>query len=316
MTVKSVKYAGLATVATATNQLRGPSPSIWATCPVGDFQEDPGLGMYFWDDFLVAGSAAMGSTYKNSFGQWAVYADAGALANDDAKEGGVLTLTSGTDLDQQVWESSVGSFRLVTTSTLALNGKLWFEFRAAKSSIATDILEAFVGLADTRLSSSLTFVNSIFSGVDDTLATGPSFIGFYNKGDTAQTDWQFVFNLAGGTVNFVTGLTGILNTANGAVFAANEYHKLGFLFDPFPLRQVISTATARQTVGNIRGKIIRVFADGIELPTFLSTDDVQNATAGQAFPTGFMAPVFGCQQHATKGTFKMDWIRVAQAGNS
>lgn len=295
---------------------RGPSNSIWGSLPPKDDTFAQEQIMEVWDDFLLAGSAVMSSAYKNSFGQWAVYADAGALFDDDGKEGGCLTMTSGTDLDQQVMQSSVGAFRIVTTSTLALNGKLWFEARVAKSSVATDILEAFVGLADHRLSSSITYVNSIFSGTDDTLSTTPSFIGFYNKGDSAQTEWQFVFNLAGGTVNFVTGLTTLMNTVTGAVFTANQYVKLGFLFDPQGLYSQVTTATARQTLGDIRRKLLTVYVNGQPAAAFLASVDIQNATAGQAFPTGFLAPTFGCAQHATKGTFKIDWIRVAQQANS
>jgi hypothetical protein len=318
MSVRSVDYAPSLNLATTGDGYRGPSPVIWSDCPVLRQIENPDLGMYFFDDFLVTGHADMGSIFKGSIGQWSIYGAAGSLLDDDGKEGGCLTLTSGTDLDQTVLQSTVGSFRLVTTSTLALNQKLWFEARVAKSSISTDILEAFVGLADHNLSSSLPFVNSIFSGTDDTLATAPSFLGFYNKGDTAQTEWQVAFNLAGGTVNFPTGLTTLMNTSRGSVIAANEYVKLGFIFDPHPRfgPKQISTATARQTLGTVRQPLIRFFVNGIELPTFLDADDVQNATATQAFPTGFLAPVFGCAQHSTKGTFKIDWIRVCQLGNS
>ncbi len=140
---------------------------------------------------------------------------------------------------------------------------------------------------------------------------------FFNKGDTAQTEWQFVFNLAGGTVNFPTNLTTLMNTALGAVFTANQYVKLGFLFDPSALTAFVGASpTARQTQGQLARKVIRIFVNGVELPTFLSNLDVYNATAAQAFPTGFMSPVFGCQQHATKGLFKADWMRVAQMPNS
>ena len=312
MTVKTVDSKANLTA----NADRGPSRVIWGDCPVLALIEEPQKGMYFFDDFLMAGNAVMSSIYKNSLGAWTTYAAAGSLLDDDAKEGGCLTLTSGTDLDQTVMFSSVGAFRFVTTSTLALNQKMWFEARVAKSAIATDILEGFVGLADHQLTSSIPAVNSLFSGTDDTLATAPSFFGFYNKGDTAQTEWQLVFNLAGGTVNFPTGLTTLMNTATGAVLTANQYVKLGFVFDPAAAVGQVTSATARQTNGQLVKKLLRVFVNGIELPTFLSSADIANATATQAFPTGFLSPIFGCQQHATKGLFKIDWIRVAQVGNS
>lgn len=303
------------------NTNRGPSGAIWADCNVTRFQEDPSRGMYFFDDFTVAGNAVMSSAYKNSIGQWTVYADAGGTLNDGLLEGGVLKLSSGTDLDQDVLFSTAGSFRMVTTSTLALNGKLWFEARVAKSSIASDILEFFVGLADSQLTSNIPAVNRLFSGTDDTLATTANIFGFHGKGDTNPADVAVAFELSGGTVNYPTNLSTIVNTATGANMVAQSgetgFVKLGFIFDPAAQTAIIgSSPTARQTSGATRKKLIRFFVNGIELPTFLSSDDVANATATQAFPTGFMSPIFGCAQHATKGSFLIDWIRVAQVANS
>lgn len=308
MSANTIEYAPTLSADT----FRGPSRSIWNACPVGDFIENPLLGMYFFDDFLVAGEAVMSSIYKNSFGQWSVYAAAGSLISDAAIEGGGLSITSGTDLDQTVLFGSAGGFRITTTSTLALNGKLWFEARVAKSSIATDICECFVGLADKQLSSGIPAVNLLFSGVDDTLATAPNLIGFYNKGDTAQTEWQFVYQLAAGTAVFPTGLTTLMNSITGAVLTANGFVKLGFLFDPFAYPKTISTASTGQTAGNVAKPLITVFVNGQPAVAFLTSTNV----AGTSFPTGFLSPVFGCQQHATKGSFLIDWIRVAQIANS
>jgi hypothetical protein len=198
---------------------------------------------------------------------------------------------------------------------MILQNKIWFEARVAKSSIASDILEFFVGLADTQLSANIPAVNRLFSGTDDALATTPNLLGFHGKGDTNPADVAVAFNLAGGTVNYPTGLTTVVNTATGSPMVAQSgqtgFVKLGFIFDPQAQKVNVSSPTARQTLNAVRGKIMRFFVNGIELPTFLSTDDIMNATAGQAFPTGFMAPIFGCAQHATKGNFFIDWIRVA-----
>lgn len=301
------------------NTNRGPSDIIWADCPVLDFLENPAKGMYFFDDFLMCGNADMTSAYKNSIGAWSVYGYAGALLADGALEGGVVTYGSDGDNEGVTFLSSTGAFRLVTTSTLALNQKLWFEASIATSTIAATKHEDFVGLAIPALSSGLPRAAYPITVTDDTLdATNGTFIGFHRKATAAPTDWQFCFNLAGGTVNYPTGLTTLRATMSLPTLTANTFTKLGFLFDPNALVSQISSATARQTNGNKGSKLIRVFVNGLELPTFLTGLDVQNATAAQAFPTGFMAPVFANmnQTGTTPGTSSLDWIRVAQMANS
>jgi hypothetical protein len=314
MSVNTVNY--LANL--AANTFRGPSTAIWGSCPVNDLREEPDKGMYFFDDFLMVGNADMSSAYKNSIGQWSVYGDAGALLADGAAEGGVLTYGSDGDNEGVCLLSAAGSFRLVTTSTLALNGKLWFECRLATSTVTATKHEDFVGLAIPALSSGLPRAAYPITATDNTLdSTNGTFIGFHRKGNAA-TEWQFCFNLAGGTVNYVTGLTTLMNTVTGAVLTASSFVKLGFIFDPFAYPKTITSATARQTAGAISRPLITVYVNGLAAPTFLSSADVQNGTAGQAFPTGFMAPIVQCfnQTGSSPGTSSIDWIRVAQMAST
>lgn len=313
MTVNTVDYLANAVI----NTSRGPTPVIWGACPVLDILEDPGKGMYFFDDFLCSGQAVMSSIYKNSVGRWATYAAAGSLIDDGALEGGVITIKSGTDLDQTTLFGAAGSFRMLTTSTLALNGKLWFETRVARTSVATDHMEAFVGLADTQLGSSITAVNTLFSGTDDTLATAANLIGFHARGDTTPGDWDFVYCLAGGTVirhaSVAALLAGQLPTA--LTPTASTFYKLGFLFDPNAAPKTIVTAGDLQTAGQTARPLITIFVNGIPCATFLTTLNLA-ATASHAFPTGFMGPIIGTAMHATPATLQVDWIRVAQLANS
>ena len=317
MSVKTANYAANLTNSTS---LRGPSPSIWYDCPVPDFQQDPSLGMHFFDDFLLSGNpGTTASAVAASLGAWSTYAYTGATIGDGQLEGGVLTFGSDGDNEGLTFLSSSGSFRLVTTSTLALNQKLWFEARVATSTVTATKRDDFVGLAIPALSSGLPRAAYPITATDDTLdATNGTFIGFHRKGTAAPTDWQFCFCLAGGTVNYVTGLTTLRATAGLATLTANTFTKLGFVFDPNAITKLVTSATARQTAGTLRRALIRVFADGVELPTFLSSDDVQNATAGQAFPTGFMAPVIATmnQTASSPGTASVDWVRCAQVANS
>jgi hypothetical protein len=315
MSVPTIRYAPTL----AADSARGPSMSIWSRCPVLEFQQDPDQGTYFFDDFTMLGNADMTSAYKNSIGQWSTYGYAGALLADGAAEGGVVTYGSDGDNEGVCFLSSAGSFRLVTTSTLALNGKLWFETRIATSTVTATTHEDFVGLAIPALSSGLPRAAYPITTTDDTLdATNGTFIGFHRKATAAPTEWQFVFNLAGGTINYPTGLTTLMNSVTGAVLTAAQFVKLGFLFDPGADYKQITSATARQTAGQVVRPLITVFVNGQPAATFLSSADVQNATSGQKFPTGFMAPCFANmnQTGTTPGTSSVDWIRVAQRANS
>jgi hypothetical protein len=307
---------------TVANTFRGPSPVIWADCPVLDIIENPAMGMYFFDDFLVLGSANMSSAYQGSLGQWASYGYAGAQTNDAQKEGGVVKLSSDGDNEGLTLLSVTGSFRFLTTSTLALNQKMWFEARVARSSVATAHLEFFVGLMAPTLSSGLPAAAQPITTTDDTLMTAGDWFGFHSVGATATrggpTEVGVGFELASGTINYPTNLTTLMASTNQTVLAADSYVKLGWIFDPSAVPALITKATARQTVGNTRKKLIRFFVNGLEAPTFLSSDDVVNATAGQAFPTSFMTPVISVMNQASQSSdyLAVDWIRIAQLANT
>lgn len=314
---------------------RGPSNPIWYDFPVADLMEQPSDGFQFFDDFIMSGNLLASSAFQGSWGKWSVYADAATTFTDGQLEGGVVQMQNTTTARGATIIASDGSFRLVTTSTLALNQKLWFEASVAVSTVVATKQEQFVGLAIPALNAGLTRANYPITTTPDTLdATNGTFIGFHRKSTAAPTDWQFCFNLAGGTVNYVQNLTtllasaqtvqstvpfGIATPATISPLVANQFVKLGFKFDPNAVTKVVPTLnTARQTVGVKRRKLITVFVNGIELSTFLSTDDVQNATAAQAFPTGFMAPcyAFSNQTSSTPGSSQLDFIRVGQMANS
>jgi hypothetical protein len=304
------------------NTNRGPSDVIWADCPVLDFLENPSKGMYFFDDFIMTGNAVMSSAFQGSFGQWSAYGAAGALLADGALEGGVAKLGSDGANEGVTLNSGTGAFRMVTTSTLALNQKLWFEARFSRSSVATTDADYFMGLAIPALSSGLPRANYPITTTDDTLdATNGTFIGFHSTMTTGTrggpTEVAVAFNLAGGTINYPTNLTTMMATTGQTVLAANTYVKLGMVFDPSAPVKRVTLPTARQTTGQLGRALIRFFVNGVEHPTFLTADDVQNATAAQAFPTGFMAPTLAVMNGAgTASTMNVDWVRVAQLANS
>jgi hypothetical protein len=296
------------------NANRGPSDIIWGNCPVLDIIECPERGMYMFDDFIgapnipTAASVAIAQGFNGNF---SVYADIASTLTDGAAEGGVLTFNNTTTAKGITLGPSAGAFRLITTSTNAPNGKLWFEARVTKNSITATKGEMFVGLMDSFLTSGLPTVAMPISATPNVLSTVPNLIGFHFKGN-APTDVNFVYQLAGGTAVYPTNLTTLLATTTppNVVLAASAFIKVGFLFDPQAQFKTIASASTGQTAGNVRRALLRIFVNGVELPAFLTTDN----TAGAAFPTGFMGPVFAMMQQTSSSppTAGIDWIRCCQ----
>ncbi len=243
MAVESVRYAP--TLGTGDTN-RGPSNAIWSSCPVATIMEEPRLGMYFFDDFLVSGNANMTSAYQNSIGQWTAYGDAGAVLGDAAKEGGIIKISPNASNENVTLQSSSGSFRILTTSTLALNGKLWFEARIAKSLITTAHITCAVGLMTPQLSSSLPPAAQPLSATDDALATTMDFFGFILSGTTSTrggpTEVGTGFVLTSGTANYPTNQTALMAATSQTVLAADTYVKVGFLFDPAAPTALVTSA--------------------------------------------------------------------------
>lgn len=302
---------------------RGRSQAIWYDCPIGEFQENNDYGTYFEDDFTVIGNVDATSAVKGSVGRWSAYLDAGGFITDGTADGAVISFGSNGDNEGVTLLSSAGRFRLMKSvaGTLLPTKKTWFEASVGTTTVVATKRDDFVGLAIPALSSNLPRAAYPITTTDDTLdVTNGTFIGFHRKGTASPTEWSFVFNLAGGTINYVTNLTALMNTALGAVLTANQMVKLGFILDPAqPVRKVGILPTARQVTGQLAAPLIRVFVNGVEIfKTWLSAADVLNATSGQAFPTGFMSPCIATmnQTGTTPGSMLADWIQVAQFADS
>lgn len=318
MAVQTIRH----TLNMSANTNRGPSPVIWAKCPVTEITESAFQGQHFFDDFNVIGNASMsGGALAGSLGQWSIYGYQGSAVNDGQLEGGVIKIGSDGDNEGTAFLSSAGSFRFITTSTLALNGKMWFEARWARSTVANDQADVFVGLMAPTLSSGLPAAAQPITVTDDTLMTAGDLFGFHSNTLSATrggpTEIAAAFVLASGTINYPTNCTTMMASTGQTVLAADTYVKTGFIFDPNGPYKTVVSATARQTAGTVRRALIRFFINGVELPTFLTSEDVQNSTSGQAFPTAFLCPCFAVMNSAAaSNTLNVDWIRVAQIANS
>ena len=298
------------------NTNRGPSDVIWGDCPVLSFLENPENGMYFFDDFIGGTnipSASGGAIAQGVSDKWGVYAYQGSTIIDAQIEGGGITFGSDGDNEGVAFGPNGGAYRLVTTSTLALNRKLWYETRISMSSVTATKTEAFFGLFSGFLTSGLPTAAVPITVTDDTLAD-KNLIGFHIKSTASPTEVCFVYKLAGQTVQYPTNLQTLMASSGNAVLTAGAYVKLGFLFDPNARPKRISSASTGQTAGDVRAPLIRIFVNGLELPAFLTSTNLQAAT----FPTAFMGPGFANmnQTGSSPGTTTVDWVRVAQLANS
>lgn len=300
---------------------RGPSLSLWGSCPITDILEDPSKGMHFFDDFLVAGQPALNAA--SSMGQWACFADTASTITDAAQEGGVVKLLNTANPKQIILASNTGSFQFCTAATgYPLKGKMWFECRVAVGSITTAIRDFFIGLCDNTTSQICSANNLVVSTSTNTLVTTPNLFGFHFRATTNPTDVGLAFNVAGGTVQYPTNLQTLSLTVAGAALTAfaavtngnaTGFVKLGFVFDPTGGNppKIISSASSGQTAGNVAKPLITIYVNGQPAAAFLTSTNVQAAT----FPVGFMSPVIAFGTQTNSGAGYIDWIRVAQVAS-
>lgn len=329
MANKSVVYLAN----TAANTERGPTEAIWGApgspnAWVADFIQDPRLGMYFYDDFLVAGYVAGAAAVTGSLGQWSVYLGSTATVGDGGIVGGGLqfnpasiAVSSGTSTPTTAIAGLAGSFQITANSSgaSALQGRLAFEARVMLTSVAASQRDAFVGLADqTTPASGLPFL-VLSGGSSQMLTTTRNLIGFYNADQGRGQDWAFVFQLASTAPVFCSNLNSLVSRVTGSAIAAGTFYKLGFVYDPNAQTQTIGTASDGQTVGAIAKAMIKVYVNGVQAAAFLTQQ--QNILTA-SFPTGIMAPLVAFANCSSSGTgnsatsqsgqMVIDWLRVAQ----
>jgi hypothetical protein len=331
MSVKSVDY--LANL--AANTERGPTEALWAAPDSGnawveDFIQSPRLGMYFWDDFLCAGTGPGAATvFQGSLGQWSLYqgSNSGTFQDGGIIGGGLQfvpssgTVSTGASNTQMTLSSQAGAFQITTASTNAscLQGRLAFECRVMLTSVTAGKRDAFVGLADQGTPSSNNPFTVVSAGSSQMLTTTRNLIGFYNAGSGRGQDWAFVFQLASTAPVFCSNLGSLVSIVTGSAIAAGTFYKLGFVYDPVAPSQQITTASDGQTVGNTARAMIKVYVNGIAAAAFLTqTQNILTAS----FPTGIMGPIAAFANVSNSGTsnsgtnlsglFTLDWMRIAQ----
>lgn len=261
------------------NSGTGPSPNIWADCPIIDMLVDPNVGYRHFDDFLTYDSTA--TTVKNASG-YPVY-EGDCAIKGTATTGGELALFGTTDNEEAALQvGGVNGAQFVISDTAGAAKKLWFEARVKKSAITNSLGGFFVGLAEENSGQAdfMADAGNDFADVD--------LIGFWNdeSDDSTGSHVHFIYQISGQA--FVTKIDTV------ATLAADTYVKLGFVYDP--------DAEA--------SKKIKVFVDGVEQTTYVTATDI----AGSKFPDGEeMSPIVAIKMASNNDmTVTMDWWACAQ----
>jgi hypothetical protein len=263
------------------NTDRGPTPAVWADCPVLELLENPGLGTYDFEDFCRGGlitaptteAALVGLNISGFSSTASQIAFLNTVYTNTVQDAGRVTLFETTDNEATSIRSASVPYRMS-----AGFGKLWFEARIKVASVATLENSFFVGLMeDTALTVAVPITTT------STLAD-KNLVGFF-KPEANTTTYNTSYKADG-----VTAVN--VNTGVGAL-VADTYVKLGFKFDP-----------------NDSNKL-RFYIDGVEqantktIPSNTGTDFPADVALGWV-----IAMAVGSA--ASDNTLTCDWIRVAQ----
>ncbi len=265
---------------------RGPSPAIWGDCPVTEFIENPGKGMYFFDDFtgptgLITSpttEAALVGTTWNGFGSSA------ATHTFSNELGGALVMTIITD-NLAVYARSKSGFCQVS----ALLGTLWFEARVKIGSSLDDNMGFVLGLWDDVACS---VVVPLSTANPPIFATTGNFVGFWAREEDAGavgTTWKSDGNAGAG---------GLVVQSTVHTFVSDTYVKLGMKFDP-------------KGFGRGLGPLLQFYVNNVVQSSYVVVPD----NTGTGFPADVrMSPMVGHRMGATatSGVTTVDWVRVSQ----
>lgn len=249
---------------------RGPSPGIWADFPAADIRQGIRDGYEIFDDFLngprvAAGAEAVAGLYRG-------FADTGGLVQDGGEIGGVLDFSSDGDNEGASLRTSTNPFQISR-----LHGKLWFEARLKTSQVADTKHGIFIGLKEDGAMTAITPITAAGAIADVNI------VGFHRlEGDGDQFD----------TIYKANGVTQVTVGADAAVVVADQYIKLGFVYNP-------------------KDFTLTFYRNGVKLANVYTVV----AAAGTDFPNdvrlGLCMAVLNATA-STPGSTKLDWWRCAQ----
>jgi hypothetical protein len=280
---------------TTINDNRLHSPNMWYDCPFIN-GNDGAEGIYFFDDFLRFQEPTTGEnngTYRvldtgdSTLTLSGAY-PGGALAilvTTDNEDAGITLGDTGTGGGPFVIPDNTGEASVHTNAV----GKLWFECRVKKTSIADALGGFFVGLAEPAALAAdfIADAGADFADVD--------LLGFWNDETNSSS---------GATVNAVTQKTGAdFDTIIAGVdtLVADTWVKYGFIYDPN------GKATKR----------IKFFVNGLEQSTYVG-ENSGDATVYLGDTTNFPGDeemtliAYLSAASGSDCTLSLDWWACAQ----
>jgi hypothetical protein len=266
----------------------GPSPFIWADCPVVQMNNDPNVGFHLYDNFVDLGLTPTLTT-QIAYGKYKAYAVSGgtiagvsSIGSTERMAGGI-SLSPGSTAGNGAGISQAYPAAYLSGST-STSGKLWFEASVAVSSIAANSHNFLLGIGETD---QWTLGSGVpLTGTGDGITNSASFVGFLKT-----TAGAGVVNTA--YSDRATSLTSVLAAAT-TFSAANTNVKLGMVYDP-----------------NLTTNCISFYVNGIDTGTYISSTTLAATTNLKANAVGLICSMCAGSSASTPTT-GVRWWRLAQ----
>lgn len=258
---------------------RGPSPAIWADCPVLTYMVNPQEGFIFFDDFTHSFNLAAGAGAAGQQGVWGYYADndteAEAVVQADDAKGELKIIDGGGGADNNAMficlGGGAGGYIVLSADT---KKGFWFEARI-KAELITDAQNGiFCGFMEEGLLGSDTII------VDGGTLADKDYVGFHRlEGNGDALD----------VVHNVDSDGGVTLSADAVTLVADTYVKVGMRLAP-------------------GSSTLRFYADGVELSDTVELD-------ADSFPDGEeLVFYYGCKAgENADNSASIDWVRISQA---
>ena len=263
--------------AASSQPTNGPSPKIWADCPVLDIIRDPSKGIHLFEDF--DGGVITDDVAQNRFSLVGTNPDIDGVS--DELNGVVEIEGSGAGDDEAYLVSNI-----LYELKMENHKKMWFEARI-KVEDADDDSAIIIGLGEALLLAA----NAI---ADD--STGVStiadydFIGFFTDNDGTNMDnIDAVYHEDGDGGALTNVQEDVVSIVAGATTYDDVYIRLGMRFDGI--------------------KTVTFYVDGVATGTTLDIDDFATNTANELDPLGIIVGIKNLP--GTASFMAIDWIRFA-----
>lgn len=253
---------------------RGPSPSIWANCPITDLITDPNVGHYFFDDFSHGGviTAPSADAASALVGQnWNAFSTDASNVTQSTTESALIiaetTVDEGTTLyqDPSFWQIS------------AHLGSLWWECRFKVSHTATTEQSFFMGFLERVTPTAILPLTA------DGALSNNNLVGFH-KPEANTTAFDFSYK--------ADGVTAVEVNSDIGTLAAATYIKVGLHFEH-------RTSVLSCFVNGVKQANTKIIPNntGTDFPADVPMRLVCSLAVGAA---------------ASDNTITIDWVRAAQ----